>query len=103
MPKDPWQDIRLRYEPGSNVRATVRHIANFGAFAEIEPGVDGLVLIPNITHGRISHPSEMVTVGQQIEAVILVLSEDHRQISLSMKALERPSAAAGSAEVLNGH
>jgi len=75
---------------GDEVEGTITRLAPFGAFAEIMPGLDGLVHISQISHGRIGHPEEAVTVGQKVQAKIIGIDHDDKgrlKISLSMKEL----------------
>lgn len=86
---DPWQGISDRYPPGTVLRGKVRNITNFGVFVEIEPGIDGLVHISDLSWTkRIRHPSEIVKKGQDLDVVILNIDEKERRISLGHKQVE---------------
>lgn len=86
---DPWTGISDRYPPGTVLRGTVRNITNFGVFVEIEPGIDGLVHISDLSWTKkIRHPSEMIKKGQDLDVVILNVDEDARRISLGHKQVE---------------
>ena len=86
---DPWQGIAERYPAGTVLRGKVRNITNFGVFVEIEPGIDGLVHISDLSWTkRIRHPSEIVKKGQELDVVILNVDEKERRISLGHKQVE---------------
>ncbi len=85
---DPWFTAGERYHEGDVVSATVNRLADFGAFAEIEPGLDGLIHISEICTRRISHPSEAISVGQQVKATITRLDVDKKKVGLSIRAYE---------------
>ncbi|GAA0076426.1 bifunctional 4-hydroxy-3-methylbut-2-enyl diphosphate reductase/30S ribosomal protein S1 [Clostridium sp. CTA-5] len=84
LPK-PWDNAKEKYPEGSIVLGKVVRINDFGAFIELEPGVDGLVHISKISHNRIQHPSEVLTVGQEVKAKILEVDEENKRVSLSIK------------------
>ena len=86
---DPWTTVADRYSIGSVVEGRVRKLADFGAFIEIEEGVDGLVHVSDISWTqRVKHPSEMVKKGQIVQAVILNIDAPSRRLSLGMKQLQ---------------
>jgi small subunit ribosomal protein S1 len=86
---DPWDNIAERYPPGTVMRGKVRNITNFGVFVEIEPGIDGLVHISDLSWTkRIRHPSEMVRKNQEMDVVVLNIDTDERRISLGHKQVE---------------
>jgi len=85
---NPWEDFAARHRVGTKVRGVVRNLTEFGAFVEIEPGVDGLVHVSDMAWTRrISHPSEVVQKGQEIEAIIIAMDTANQRISLSIKEL----------------
>ncbi|HYY41529.1 MAG TPA: 30S ribosomal protein S1, partial [Pyrinomonadaceae bacterium] len=82
---NPWDTLRERYQVGSRVRGRVRNLTDFGAFIEIEEGIDGLVHVSDISwNKRIKHPGEILKKGQEIEAVITNIDADNRRLSLSI-------------------
>ena len=81
----PWDNAKEKYPEESIVLGKVVRLNDFGAFVELEPGVDGLVHISKISHNRIEHPSEVLKVGQEIKAKILAVDEENKKISLSIK------------------
>ncbi|MCX6593535.1 MAG: 30S ribosomal protein S1 [Acidobacteria bacterium] len=86
---DPWTTVAERYSIGSVVEGRVRKLTDFGAFIEIEEGIDGLVHISDFSWTkRIKHPSEIVRKGQQVQAVILGIDTDGRRLSLGVKQLQ---------------
>jgi small subunit ribosomal protein S1 len=86
---NPWQTLNERYQVGSRVHGRVRNLTDFGAFIEIEDGVDGLVHVSDISWSRrIKHPGEALKKGQEIDAVITGLDAENRRMSLSIKDLE---------------
>ena len=89
---NPWETLHQRYHIGDRVRGRVRNLTDFGAFVEVEDGVDGLVHVSDISwNKRIKHPGEALKKGQEIEAVITNIDSDNRRLSLSIKDME-PSA-----------
>src|SRR4029453_10821866 len=89
---NPWESLRGRFNVGDRVRGRVRNLTDFGAFVEIEDGVDGLVHVSDISwNKRIKHPGEALKKGQEIEAVITTTHTENRRLSLSIKDME-PSA-----------
>lgn len=86
---DPWTTVANRYSIGSVVEGRVRKLFDFGAFVEIEEGVDGLVHISDMSWTtRVKHPSEIVKKGEVVQAVILNIDAAHRRLSLGMKQLQ---------------
>lgn len=86
---NPWQTLKDRYQVGSRVHGRVRNLTDFGAFIEVEDGVDGLVHVSDISWSkRIKHPGEVLKKGQEIDAVITSIDTENRRLSLSIKDLE---------------
>ena len=86
---NPWDTINERYGIGTRVKGRVRNLTDFGAFVEIEDGIDGLVHVSDISWTkRIKHPSEALKKNQEVEAVITAIDIDGRRLSLSIKDLE---------------
>ncbi|MCA1632859.1 MAG: 30S ribosomal protein S1 [Acidobacteria bacterium] len=89
---NPWESLRDRYHIGDRVAGRVRNLTDFGAFVEVEDGVDGLVHVSDISwNKRIKHPGEVLKKGQEINAVITNIDTENRRLSLSIKDTE-PSA-----------
>jgi len=87
LTENPWENIRAKYPVGSQHKATVRSITNFGVFAELEDGVEGLVHISDLSWNKIKHPSEVVAVGDVIDVQILEFDETNHKLSLGHKQL----------------
>ncbi len=86
---DPWEDIETKYPVGSKHKGIVRNLTPFGAFVELEEGVDGLVHISDLSWTRkIRHPSEVIRKGEEIEVVVLDINKDERRIALGHKQVE---------------
>ena len=84
---NPWESIREKYPVGSKHTATVRNITNFGVFAELEEGVEGLIHVSDLSWNKLKHPSEAVAAGDSIEVVILDFDEANHKLSLGHKQL----------------
>ncbi len=86
---DPWTTVESRYSVGSVVEGRVRKLVDFGAFVEIEEGIDGLVHVSDLSWTkRVKHPSEVLKKGQMVQAVILHIDAGHRRLSLGVKQLQ---------------
>ncbi len=86
---NPWDKVADRYPPGTIVKGTVRNLTNYGAFIEIEEGIDGLLHVSDMSWTRkISHPSEVVEKGQSIQCKVLSVDQQRRRIALGLKQLE---------------
>jgi small subunit ribosomal protein S1 len=87
--ENPWEHLQERYTTGSIVEGRVRNLTEFGAFIEIEDGIDGLVHVSNMSWTkRIKHPSEVVKKGDKVKAVVLGIESEHRRLSLGIKQLQ---------------
>src|SRR5207302_1282326 len=85
---DPWLDAEHRYPVGAHVSGRVISVTDYGAFVELEQGIEGLVHVSEMTWSkRMKHPSKMVNVGDQVETVVLNVNPTERRISLGMKQL----------------
>ncbi|MGE5674109.1 MAG: 30S ribosomal protein S1 [Mycobacterium leprae] len=91
---DPWATVVDRYPEGMIVEGTVARLATFGAFVELEPGVDGLIHISQLADRRVNTPGEVVQVGQAVRAKVVGVSPDQRRISLSLKDVDGVTEAA---------
>ncbi|MCY3872426.1 MAG: 30S ribosomal protein S1 [Gemmatimonadetes bacterium] len=91
---DPWEDLDQKYPSGTPIRGIVRNLTNFGAFVEIEEGIDGLVHISDMSWTkRIRHPSEVIKKGQELDVIVLNIDKERRRISLGHKqTIENPWA-----------
>jgi small subunit ribosomal protein S1 len=86
---DPWIDASMRYPIGKRIEGKIVSLAEYGAFVELEPGIEGLIHVSEISWTkRIKHPSKVVSVGDVVESVVLAVDERERKISLGMKQIE---------------
>jgi small subunit ribosomal protein S1 len=89
LTENPWERVAERYPVGARIKGEVVNIVNYGAFVKLEPGIEGLVHISEMSWTRrINHPSEIVSVGDEIEVVVLDVNKDKQEISLGMKQTE---------------
>jgi small subunit ribosomal protein S1 len=86
---DPWIDAGMRYPLGKRIQGKVVSLTDYGAFVELEPGIEGLIHVSEMSWTkRVKHPSKMVSIGDSAEAVVLDVDEGNRKISLGMKQIE---------------
>jgi small subunit ribosomal protein S1 len=85
---DPWTTLTERYTINSVIAGRVRNLTDFGAFIEVEEGIDGLVHVSDISPRRIKHPSEVLKKGERVEAVILNIDSENHRLSLGIKQLQ---------------
>ena len=87
--ENPWERVAEKYPPGSVVTGKVRNIANYGAFVEIEEGIDGLLHVSDLSWTKkVGHPSEVLKKGDDVEAVVLSVDQEKQRIALSLKHLQ---------------
>ena len=91
--QNPWLHAAEKYAAGNVVEGKIARMTDFGAFIELEPGVDALLHVSQISRAHVEKPSDVLSVGQEITAKIVDLNEAEKKISLSMKALEQPEEA----------
>ncbi len=85
----PWENIEAKYPPNTRIHGQVTNIVSYGAFVKLEDGVEGLVHISEMSWTkRINHPSELLTLGQEIDVVVLDVNKDKQEISLGVKQTE---------------
>jgi small subunit ribosomal protein S1 len=85
---NPWDQVAQKYQPGVVVTGTVRNLTNYGAFVEIEDGIDGLLHVSDMSWVRkVSHPSEVVKKGDQVQCVILNVDQERKRVALGMKQM----------------
>lgn len=86
---DPWQDVDKKYPVGSRVKGRVVNIVPYGAFVELEKGVEGLVHVSELSWTkRVNNPSEMLAIGDMVEAMVLSIDKDAKRLSLGIKQIE---------------
>ena len=89
LTQDPWTDITAKYPVGSKHKGVIRNFTNFGVFVELEEGIDGLIYISDLSWTKkVKHPSEVVSVGQELEIVVLELDVEGRKLSLGHKQVQ---------------
>jgi 4-hydroxy-3-methylbut-2-enyl diphosphate reductase len=101
LEENPWNLFKERHHTGDVVEVRVVKLMQFGAFAEVLPGVDGLIHIGQITDRRIGKPGDVLTEGQTVTVKITAIDDDRRKISLSIRALIEPSAEPAEQEELD--
>jgi len=86
--KNPWDEVEKKYPIGSSVVAEIRNLTNYGAFVELEPGIDGLIHISDLSWiKKVSHPSEVLKKGDKVEAIVLSVDKESKKITLGVKQL----------------
>jgi len=86
--KNPWDEVEKKYPIGSGVVAEIRNLTNYGAFVELEPGIDGLIHISDLSWiKKVSHPSEVLKKGDKVEAIVLSVDKESKKITLGVKQL----------------
>lgn len=89
LEKDPWVDLLERYPIGSKHKGVIRNLTNFGVFVELEPGIDGLIHVSDLSWTeKVEHPNEVVDKGQEVDIVILAVDFDNRRITLGHKQVD---------------
>ena len=89
LEQNPWEQLHDKYPVGSTVEGKVRNLTDFGAFIEIEDGIDGLVHVSNLSWTkRVKHPSEVLKKGEKVKAQVLAIEPEHRRLSLGIKQLQ---------------
>jgi len=86
---DPWDSVSQKYQPGNEVKGKVVSLMDFGVFVQLEPGIEGLVHVSEITWTkRFRHPKEVIESGSMVDAIVIDVNQDNRRISLSLKQIE---------------
>jgi len=87
--ENPWERVAEKYPPGSMVEGKVRNIANYGAFVEIEEGIDGLLHVSDLSWTKkVGHPSEVLKKGESVQAVVLSVDQEKQRIALGLKQMQ---------------
>jgi len=87
---NPWAKVEEKYPAGTMIKGKVRNLTNYGAFVELEEGIDGLLHVSDMSWTKkINHPSELLKKGDRVEAVVLSVSEEKKRVALGLKQLER--------------
>ncbi|MEG0287933.1 MAG: 30S ribosomal protein S1 [Victivallaceae bacterium] len=86
--KNPWDDVEAKYPIGLSVKAGIKNLTNYGAFVELEPGIEGLIHISDMSWiKKVAHPSELFKKGEKVQAVILSVDKESKKITLGVKQL----------------
>jgi small subunit ribosomal protein S1 len=94
----PWDTIDANYPLGSTVKGKVTRLMDFGAFVELEPGIEGLVHISEVAHTRVRRPGDIVQVGQEVDVKVLTIDREQQRIGLSIKAAQAKPVEESAAE-----
>ncbi|MBI3013755.1 MAG: 30S ribosomal protein S1 [Candidatus Tectomicrobia bacterium] len=86
LSEDPWKDVAQRYRVGQDIRVRVVKVTNFGAFAELEPGIEGLVHVSELGRGEIDNPEKVVKQGDELDVKVIKMDVESRKIGLSVRA-----------------
>jgi small subunit ribosomal protein S1 len=89
---DPWQFVEERYRVGQIVDGVVTHVVDFGAFARVEEGLEGLIHVSELADGDVSHPRNVISVGDVVRALIINIDSERRRMGLSLRQLDEPYA-----------
>ncbi len=85
---NPWELVAEKYPPGTIIEGTVRNLANYGAFVEIEPGIDGLLHVSDISWTeKVSHPNEKFKKGDEVKCLVLDIDQEKQRVGLGLKQL----------------
>ena len=85
---NPWQELAEKYQTGARIQGKVRNLTDFGAFVEVEEGIDGLIHISDMSwNKRVSHPSEVLTKGDDVDTIVLNVDAENQRLSLGLKQL----------------
>ena len=87
---DPWDTVMERWQKGQQTKGVVTNVTDFGAFVEVEPGIEGLIHIGDLSWSRIKNPKEVVRKGQEVETVVLDIDPEKKRMSLGYKQLNDP-------------
>ena len=100
---NPWEILKAKYSVGDTIKAKVVSLPAFGAFVNVVDGIDGLVHISQIANKRINKPSDVLSVGDEVEAKITEIDFDGKRVSLSIRALLEETEAAEQAEIVEAY
>ncbi len=85
---NPWHELAGKYPVGTTINGKVRNLTEFGAFVEVEEGIDGLIHISDMSWSKIKHPSEVLKKGDDVEAQVLSIDAENQRLSLGLKQLQ---------------
>jgi small subunit ribosomal protein S1 len=95
---EPWKQVQDKYQVGEVVEATISQLSNFGAFARLEEGLEGLIHISELAEGRVEKPGDIVKPGDKVKVRILRIDPDNKRLALSLKRANDPGEATGETE-----
>lgn len=101
--KNPWDDLHHHFKVGQLVKGKVTNVTKFGAFVEIEPGIEGLVHISELSHQRVEKATDVAKVGDEIEAVVINVEPKKHKIGLSIKDIDRYRSSTSRKEMAAGY
>jgi len=88
MGTNPWEEVDAKYALGASVTGTVSKVMDFGAFVKLEPGIEGLIHISELAHGRVFRSTDVVSEGQEVDVKILAVDREQQRIGLSLRAMQ---------------
>ena len=103
LERDPWENIKTRYRPGQAIEGAVTKLTDFGAFVEIEDGIEGLVYVSELADHRVEKPSDVLKAGDRVRAEILSIEPKERRISLSIRQLGKSEERANYQSYMGGN
>jgi small subunit ribosomal protein S1 len=103
LERDPWENIKTRYRPGQAIEGAVTKLTDFGAFVEIEEGIEGLVYVSELADHRVEKPSDLLKAGDRVRAEILSIEPKERRISLSIRQLGKSEERANYQSYMGGN
>lgn len=103
LEKDPWENARANYKVGAAIEGKVTKVTDFGAFVELEEGIEGLVYVSELSEQRVEKPSDVVKVGDVVRAEVISLDTKERRIGLSMKKLKHTEERRDYQDYVNKH
>ena len=95
---NPWDSVEERYQPGDIIHTTITRIVDFGAFAELEPGIEGLIHISEIADIAVAEPLKTIRVGDAVNAKVLRVDRKRQRVGLSLRQADNPNLSGGSSE-----
>lgn len=95
LKKDPWRDTVKKYQVGQVVKGVISSIADYGAFVKIEDGLNGLIHISELSHKLVKNPADIVKPGQEVEVMIISISNEDRHLGLSLKRMQNKDLKKG--------
>jgi small subunit ribosomal protein S1 len=95
---DPWQSVEERYEPGQVIEGQVTNVVDFGAFIQVEQGLEGLVHVSEFPDTRFLHPREVLEEGEQVRVLVLNVDGHQRRMGLSLRQVSQDVSGAGAGD-----